>query len=175
VNVLVPGGPTDTPMISDQPREKMLRPEIMGPPIAWLVSDASADFNGQRITAARWDPSLPLAQAAKRASRAISWPELTADAVWYQTGHKSLEMLRVYCRDAASLSAGWPDADNSGSQGTEIGHTPKSDKKPRGARVRSSDSFVILEAMAVARHLARRKQLSTSSGRGHSATSQAIC
>jgi hypothetical protein len=35
VNVLVPGGPTDTPMISDQsgwPREKMLRPEIMGPP-----------------------------------------------------------------------------------------------------------------------------------------------
>ena len=43
VNVLVPGGPTDTPMISDQSgwlREKMLRPEIMGPPIAWLVSDA---------------------------------------------------------------------------------------------------------------------------------------
>jgi NAD(P)-dependent dehydrogenase (short-subunit alcohol dehydrogenase family) len=85
VNVLVPGGPTDTPMISDQsgwPREKMLRPEIMGPPIAWLVSDASADFNGQRITAARWDPSLPPAEAAKRASRAIGWPELAADAVW---------------------------------------------------------------------------------------------
>jgi NAD(P)-dependent dehydrogenase (short-subunit alcohol dehydrogenase family) len=85
VNVLVPGGPTDTPMISDQsgwPREKMLRPEIMGPPIAWLVSDASADFNGQRITAARWDTSLPPAEAAKRASRAIGWPELAADAVW---------------------------------------------------------------------------------------------
>jgi NAD(P)-dependent dehydrogenase (short-subunit alcohol dehydrogenase family) len=86
VNVLVPGGPTDTPMISDQsgwPREKMLRPEIMGPPIAWLVSDASADFNGQRITAARWDPSLPPDEAAKRASRAIGWPELAADAVWF--------------------------------------------------------------------------------------------
>jgi NAD(P)-dependent dehydrogenase (short-subunit alcohol dehydrogenase family) len=85
VNVLVPGGPTDTPMISDQsgwPREKMLRPEIMGPPIAWLLSDASADFNGQRITAARWDPSLPPAEAAKRASRPIGWPELAADAVW---------------------------------------------------------------------------------------------
>jgi NAD(P)-dependent dehydrogenase (short-subunit alcohol dehydrogenase family) len=85
INVLVPGGPTDTPMISDQsgwPREKMLRPEIMGPPIAWLVSDASADFNGQRITAARWDPSLPPAEAAKRASRPIGWPELATDAVW---------------------------------------------------------------------------------------------
>jgi len=59
VNVLVPGGPTDTPMISDQagwPREKMLRPEIMGPPILWLVSDDSAGFNGQRIAAARWTP-----------------------------------------------------------------------------------------------------------------------
>ena len=85
VNVLVPGGPTDTPMISDQSgwlREKMLRPEIMGPPIAWLVSDASAGFNGQRITAARWDASLPSAEAAKRSSRVIGWPELAADAVW---------------------------------------------------------------------------------------------
>jgi len=35
-----------------------------------------------RITAARWDPDLPTAQAAKRASRAIGWPELSADAVW---------------------------------------------------------------------------------------------
>jgi NAD(P)-dependent dehydrogenase (short-subunit alcohol dehydrogenase family) len=85
VNVLVPGGPTDTPMISDQsgwPREKMLRPEIMGPPIAWLISEASAGFNGQRITAARWDTSLPPAEAVKRASRPIGWPELAADAVW---------------------------------------------------------------------------------------------
>jgi hypothetical protein len=85
VNVLVPGGPTDTPMISDQagwPREKMLRPEIMGPPIVWLVSDASADFNGQRITAARWDAALSPAEAAKHASRAIGWPELSADAIW---------------------------------------------------------------------------------------------
>jgi NAD(P)-dependent dehydrogenase (short-subunit alcohol dehydrogenase family) len=85
VNVLVPGGPTDTPFISDQagwPREKMLRPEIMGPPISWLMSDASASFNGQRITAARWDASLPPTDAAKRASRPIGWPELGADAVW---------------------------------------------------------------------------------------------
>jgi hypothetical protein len=37
---------------------------------------------GTRITAARWDPDLPTTQAAQRASRAIGWPELSADAVW---------------------------------------------------------------------------------------------
>lgn len=85
VNVLVPGGPTDTPMIADGSgwdRAKMLRPEIMGPPIRWLISDASAAFNGGRITAARWDAKLAPAEAVKRASRAIGWPELGADAVW---------------------------------------------------------------------------------------------
>ena len=85
VNVLVPGGPTDTPFIAPEsgwPRDKMLRPEIMGPPIRWLISDDAATFNGQRITAARWDVQLPPADAARRASRAIGWPELAADAVW---------------------------------------------------------------------------------------------
>ena len=84
-NVLVPGGPTDTPLIADESgwdRTKMLRPEIMGPPIAWLLSDESASFNGQRITAARWDAKLSGAEAAKKASRAIGWPELGSDAVW---------------------------------------------------------------------------------------------
>jgi NAD(P)-dependent dehydrogenase (short-subunit alcohol dehydrogenase family) len=85
VNVLVPGGPTDTPMISDQSgwdRAKMLRPEIMGPPIQFLLSDEGVALHGRRITAARWDVSLAPAEAAARASRAIGWPELSADAVW---------------------------------------------------------------------------------------------
>lgn len=89
VNVLVPGGPTDTPLIADEsgwPRDKMLRPEIMGPPTAWLVSDEAKNFSGRRITAARWDTSLPSAEAAARASRAIGWPELSADAVWLTGG-----------------------------------------------------------------------------------------
>ena len=89
VNVLVPGGPTDTPFIADEtgwPREKMLRPEIMGPPTAWLISDEAKNFSGRRITAARWDNNLPPAEAAARASRAIGWPELAADAVWLTGG-----------------------------------------------------------------------------------------
>ena len=89
VNVLIPGGPTDTPLIADEsgwPRDKMLRPEIMGPPTAWLISDEAKSFSGRRITAARWDKTLPPAEAAAHASRAIGWPELSADAVWLTDG-----------------------------------------------------------------------------------------
>ena len=85
VNVLIPGGPTDTPFIgaeSGWARDAMLRPSVMGPPLAWLVSDEAGDFTGQRIIAARWDNSLTGAEAAARAGRAIGWPELGADAVW---------------------------------------------------------------------------------------------
>lgn len=89
VNVLVPGGPTDTALIADEagwPRDKMLRPEIMGPPAAWLISDGANGFSGRRITAARWDAKLPAAEAAQRSSRAIGWPELSSDAVWLTGG-----------------------------------------------------------------------------------------
>jgi NAD(P)-dependent dehydrogenase (short-subunit alcohol dehydrogenase family) len=85
VNVLIPGGPTDTSFISDGAgwdRTKMLRPEIMGPPACWLISDDAANYTGNRIIAANWDAKLPGAQAAARAGRAIGWPELGADAVW---------------------------------------------------------------------------------------------
>src|SRR5215213_2588276 len=85
VNVLIPGGPTDTAIISDGAgwdRAKMLRPQIMGPPACWLISDDAAGYTGQRIIAANWDTALPGAKAAKKAARAIGWPELGADAVW---------------------------------------------------------------------------------------------
>lgn len=85
VNVLVPGGPTDTPFIADAAgwaRAAMLRPQIMGPPARWLMSEESNGVTGMRITAARWNPNLPTAQAAEQASRAVGWPELAADAVW---------------------------------------------------------------------------------------------
>ncbi len=86
VNVLVPGGPTDTPFISDGagwPRDKMLRPQIMGPPIRWLMSDASNGVNGRRFTAGEWDAALPPAEAARAASRDIGWPELAAKPSWW--------------------------------------------------------------------------------------------
>ncbi len=85
VNVLIPGGPTDTPFISDDAgwdRAKMLRPEVMGPPACWLISDDAAGYTGHRIIAANGDAKLPGRDAAAKAGRAIGWPELGADAVW---------------------------------------------------------------------------------------------
>jgi hypothetical protein len=39
-------------------------------------------MTGHRITAARWNISLPGLEAAKGAARPIGWPELAGDAVW---------------------------------------------------------------------------------------------
>jgi NAD(P)-dependent dehydrogenase (short-subunit alcohol dehydrogenase family) len=59
VNLLLPGGATDTGMIPDETptetRERLLDPAIMGPPIVWLASPASAGVHDQRIVAAEFE------------------------------------------------------------------------------------------------------------------------
>ena len=84
-NVLVPGGPTDTGFISDDAgwdRAKMLRPDIMGPPTAWLASAAADGFTGQRITAGLWrEGSAPAAQP-EGAVTPIGWPDLGKTSIW---------------------------------------------------------------------------------------------
>ena len=85
VNVLVPGGPTDTPFVSDEagiPRDKMLKPAIMGAPIRWLASTASDAVTGQRFVAATWDSNKADADAAAIAGAPIGWPELGKAVVW---------------------------------------------------------------------------------------------
>lgn len=62
VNVLLPGGATDTGMIPDDTpadaRERLLDPAIMGPPIVWLASPAAAGVHDERIVAAEFDSWL---------------------------------------------------------------------------------------------------------------------
>ncbi|WP_428542397.1 SDR family NAD(P)-dependent oxidoreductase [Rhodopila sp.] len=74
-NVLVPGGTTDTPLVGAQAgdRSKMLRPEIMLPPLLWLVSDQAAGVSGRRFIAADWDASRPAPQAAEAAGAPVAW------------------------------------------------------------------------------------------------------
>ena len=73
-NVLVPGGVTDTPLVGNATnRDKMLRPEIMVPPLLWLLSDAANAVNGRRFIAADWDASLPGGKAAEQAGAPIAW------------------------------------------------------------------------------------------------------
>lgn len=76
VNVLTPGGLTNTAANPGAPfdRSKMLQPEIMVPPLAWLISDDASAVTGRRFIAARWDRSLPAYEAATKAGAPAGWP-----------------------------------------------------------------------------------------------------
>jgi NAD(P)-dependent dehydrogenase (short-subunit alcohol dehydrogenase family) len=75
-NVLVPGGMTDTRIVPDAAvadRSRLLRPEIMAPPLLWLVSDAAAGVTGRRFLAVHWNIALPPAEAAEKCGAPIAW------------------------------------------------------------------------------------------------------
>ena len=86
VNVLIPGGPTDTQMVPPSApfaRSEMIPPAAMAPPAQWLASPASDGVAGRRFVAGLWDPALPPEEAAAAASAPIAWPELTTRGrVW---------------------------------------------------------------------------------------------
>jgi NAD(P)-dependent dehydrogenase (short-subunit alcohol dehydrogenase family) len=75
VNVLVPGGITNTPMVSESgfDRAKMIQPEVMAPPLLWLVSDAAGKVTGRRFLGVRWDPALPPEEAVEKAGAPVAW------------------------------------------------------------------------------------------------------
>jgi NAD(P)-dependent dehydrogenase (short-subunit alcohol dehydrogenase family) len=83
VNILVPGGPTDTPGFfpSGKPRPAvLLDPDIMAVPVVWLASHQSDGVSGCRFIARDWDHSLPAAEAAVRVRAPAAWPKLAHDA-----------------------------------------------------------------------------------------------
>jgi 3-oxoacyl-[acyl-carrier protein] reductase len=58
LNVLLPGGATNTGMIPDSfpesKRKELIDPAIMGPPAVYLASEDASEINGQRIIAVEW-------------------------------------------------------------------------------------------------------------------------
>jgi NAD(P)-dependent dehydrogenase (short-subunit alcohol dehydrogenase family) len=77
VNSLLPGGATDTGMVPEivagDDRRGLLDPQIMVPPLLWLVSEAAAQVTGARFVAKLWDSSLPPEKAAERARMMAGW------------------------------------------------------------------------------------------------------
>lgn len=75
VNVLTPGGLTNTSANPGAPfdRSKMIQPEVMGPPLRWLISDAASEVTGRRFLASHWNPSLPPVEAARDAGAPAAW------------------------------------------------------------------------------------------------------
>lgn len=85
VNVVVPGGPTDTPMVPEESgidRALMVRPSAMVPPVLWLCSREGGAWTGHRYVAGEWDAALDPAAAAAGCRAPIAWPELAQSPVW---------------------------------------------------------------------------------------------
>ena len=85
VNVVVPGGPTDTPMVPSESgidRGALIRPEAMAHPMLYLFSDRAAAVTGRRFVAAHWNTDLPADQAAFLCGAPAAWPELARSPVW---------------------------------------------------------------------------------------------
>src|ERR1700738_3977181 len=76
VNVLVPGGVTNTGMVpleAGYDRAEMIQPAVMAPPLSWLVSEPAGGGPGRPFLAWHWAPSLPPEEAAARAGAPVAW------------------------------------------------------------------------------------------------------
>lgn len=74
-NVLIPGGPADTPMVpAEAARDrKLLDRNIMAPVVCWLASTQSDGVTGRRFLAAKWNAALAEELAAEQASEPVGW------------------------------------------------------------------------------------------------------
>ncbi|MBA2713279.1 MAG: SDR family oxidoreductase [Rubrobacteraceae bacterium] len=63
LNVLLPGGATETGMIPagvpEDARSQLLSPEVVAGPAVYLASDRSGHLNGYRLAATEWSPEVP--------------------------------------------------------------------------------------------------------------------
>ena len=85
VNVLVPGGPTNTGFIPENApfdRSRLVQPEVMTTPITWLASDRSNGITNCRFVANDWDTSLDPDDAARAVCASAAWSQAGTQAVW---------------------------------------------------------------------------------------------
>jgi len=63
LNVLLPGGATNTGMIPDSfpesRRKGLIDPNVVGPPAVYLASDDAQEISGKRIVAIEWRERNP--------------------------------------------------------------------------------------------------------------------
>jgi 3-oxoacyl-[acyl-carrier protein] reductase len=85
VNVILPGGPTDTAIKGGmetglaKPGRTLLKPEIFTAPIRWLASEASDGISGYRFIAKDWDSKLEPKKAADKCRSPVAWPQLALE------------------------------------------------------------------------------------------------
>jgi len=77
INIVNPGAGANTPGMAEEMRAmsregrapRLVEPEEMVPPLLYVVSREADNVNGWRFDANLWNPSLPAAEAARRAGR----------------------------------------------------------------------------------------------------------
>jgi NAD(P)-dependent dehydrogenase (short-subunit alcohol dehydrogenase family) len=77
INIVNPGAGANTPGMAEEMRTmsregrapRLVEPEELVPPLLYVVSREADNVNGWRLDANLWDPSLPPAEAARRAGR----------------------------------------------------------------------------------------------------------
>lgn len=77
VNVLVPGGAADTPMVPQfaaPDRSQLISPQVMVAPIVWLTSHAADGVTGRRFVGNRWNPQASAAENVRNAGAPVAWP-----------------------------------------------------------------------------------------------------
>ena len=85
VNVVVPGGPADTPMVPAEAgynRGDLIPPTAMLGPILWLCSDDGAGVTGRRYVAAEWKAGRSVEENRRAAEAPAGWPSLAGAPVW---------------------------------------------------------------------------------------------
>ena len=90
VNILVPGGPVNTRLVGNNftpaEKQKLIQPEVMVPPLLWLVSPASDGITGMRFIAAGWNKNLAAGDAAQKCSAPMAWQQLGKQSI-FPEGH----------------------------------------------------------------------------------------
>lgn len=85
VNVVVPGGPSDTPMVpaeSGYDRAALIPTSAMPPPMLWLCSREADRVTGNRYIAAEWDTAKSIAENRAASEAPAGWPSLAGSPVW---------------------------------------------------------------------------------------------
>ena len=76
-NVLIPGGPADTAMVTDDQmwpdRSKLVQPQKMVAPLLWLASEQSNGVSARRFIAQLWNESIDAGAAATLAGAAAGF------------------------------------------------------------------------------------------------------
>jgi len=85
VNVVVPGGPSDTAMVPPEAgyaRADLIPTSAMVPPMLWLCSTAADGVTGNRYIAAEWDAAKSVSDNRAASEAPAGWPSLAGNPVW---------------------------------------------------------------------------------------------